>query len=309
MKRRSFIKKASASALMLGFAPYNLLAGSHKEYTKLTILHTNDLHSRILPFPRGSRYEGLGGAAKRASLIKDIRKQEKNILLLDSGDIFQGTPFFNKFGGELEFKLMSEMGYDASTLGNHDFDAGIDGLVKQLPFANFSFLNVNYDFDDTILYGKIEQYKIFKKKGLKIGVFGLGIELDGLVPEKLFKGIKYNNPIVKANEIAFLLKNDLKCDYVICLSHLGLKYNSEKVSDVKLAENSRHIDLILGGHTHTFLEEPMSVNNLDNVVVAINQVGWAGILLGRLEIYFEKNLKKNNKKTTPVIFSKKTIVK
>ncbi|MGB1017708.1 MAG: bifunctional metallophosphatase/5'-nucleotidase [Chitinophagales bacterium] len=309
MKRRSFIKKASVSALMLGTISNNLFAGTKEQFTKLTILHTNDLHSRILPFPKGSRYEGLGGAAKRAQLIKEIRAKEKNVLLFDSGDIFQGTPFFNQFGGELELKLMSEMAYDASTLGNHDFDAGLEGFEKQLHLANFPFLNVNYSFDDTILNGKIEKYKVFEKEGLKIGVFGLGIELNGLVPEKLYKGVLYEDPVIKANETAFFLKNKLKCDYVVCLSHLGLKYNSEKISDVKLAKNSQNIDLILGGHTHSFLDEPMKVNNLDNAVVAINQVGWAGILLGRLEIYFEKNLKKNRKKQTPVIFSKKTIVK
>ncbi|MGB0885895.1 MAG: bifunctional metallophosphatase/5'-nucleotidase [Chitinophagales bacterium] len=309
MKRRSFIKKASVSALMLGTISNNLFAGTKEQFTKLTILHTNDLHSRILPFPKGSRYEGLGGAAKRAQLIKEIRAKEKNVLLFDSGDIFQGTPFFNQFGGELELKLMSEMAYDASTLGNHDFDAGLEGFEKQLHLANFPFLNVNYSFDDTILNGKIEKYKVFEKEGLKIGVFGLGIELNGLVPEKLYKGVLYEDPVIKANETAFFLKNKLKCDYVVCLSHLGLKYNSEKISDVKLAKNSQNIDLILGGHTHSFLDEPMKVNNLDNAVVAINQVGWAGILLGRLEIYFEKNLKKNRKKQAPVIFSKKTIVK
>ncbi len=309
MKRRSFIKKASVSALMLGTISNNLFAGTKEQFTKLTILHTNDLHSRILPFPKGSRYEGLGGAAKRAQLIKEIRAKEKNVLLFDSGDIFQGTPFFNQFGGELELKLMSEMAYDASTLGNHDFDAGLEGFEKQLHLANFPFLNVNYSFDDTILNGKIEKYKVFEKEELKIGVFGLGIELNGLVPEKLYKGVLYEDPVIKANETAFFLKNKLKCDYVVCLSHLGLKYNSEKISDVKLAKNSQNIDLILGGHTHSFLDEPMKVNNLDNAVVAINQVGWAGILLGRLEIYFEKNLKKNRKKQAPVIFSKKTIVK
>ena len=310
MNRREFIIKSSIAGLFLGVAPFDLLANSNNSNIhKLTILHTNDTHSRILPFPKGTKYEGLGGVAKRAALISKIRSEEKNVLLLDSGDIFQGTPFFNEYGGELELKLMSVMGYDATTLGNHDFDAGIDGLVKQLPNANFPFLNVNYNFEKTALEGKIEKYKIFKKGSLKIGVFGVGIELDGLVPEKLCEGVIHNDPILHANIIADQLKNKLHCDFVICLSHLGLEYSSEKVSDLILAQKSSHIDLILGGHTHTFLDKPMVLNNLANEQVIINQVGWAGIILGRLDLYFKKENDKKAEKNATVFFSKKTIVK
>lgn len=309
MNRRQFIQKVGITSVLLSTSFLDVFALGKSEKVKITILHTNDMHSRILPFPKGTKYEGLGGMAKRASLIKKIRSEEKNVLLLDSGDIFQGTPFFNEFGGELELKLMSEMGYDASTLGNHDFDAGIDGLIKQLPNAKFPFLNVNYSFENTALDGKIDQYKIIEKENVRIGIFGVGVALEGLVPDKLCKGIVYNPPIEIANAIAKKLKEEMNCHFVICLSHLGYEYASDKVSDITLAKNSENIDLILGGHTHTFLDEPVTINNLNNQGVTINQVGWAGIQLGRLDIYFDKEKNKKTKKNRPVIFSEKTIVK
>ncbi len=292
MKRRIFLQKMAAGSLMIGTGALPLQAAVNPEVIKLTILHTNDVHSRIDPFPMdGGRNQGLGGASRRASLIKKIRAQEEHVLLLDSGDIFQGTPYFNLFGGELEFKLMSAMQYDAATIGNHDFDAGLEGLHKQLPHANFSFISSNYDFSDTLMADKVKPYQIFKKGPIKIGVFGLGIELKGLVPESLYGNTRYLDPIERANHYASLLKNDEKCDFVICLSHLGYRYREEKVSDTVLAENSRNIDLILGGHTHTFLNEPTIIKNLGGTATYINQVGWAGIMLGRLEVYFERNKK------------------
>ena len=312
MNRRSFIKRLSAAGIALGATslPFELLAGgSHEDFVKLTILHTNDTHSRIDPFPTGSKYAGLGGMAKRAHLIEQIRKEDNQVLLLDAGDIFQGTPYFNMYGGELEFKLMSEMGYDATTLGNHDFDAGVDGLIKQLPLANFPFLNTNYNLSNSALQDHIKPYKVFEKGDIKLGVFGVGIELDGLVPDKLFGDIKYENPISAANETASLLKNDLNCDLIICLSHLGLSYKSKKVSDLILAQSTENVDIIIGGHTHTFLDKPMIVNNLKGTPVVINQVGWAGINLGRLDVTMVKDKKKILKKTPPAIFSRKTIVK
>ena len=312
MNRRSFIKKISFGGIALGLSslPLELLAGGkHSDFQKLTILHTNDTHSRIDPFPAGSKYAGLGGMAKRAHLVQQIRDKEEQVLVLDAGDIFQGTPYFNMYGGELEFKLMSEMGYDATTLGNHDFDAGVDGLIKQLPLANFPFLNTNYNLQNSPLFDKIEQYKVFQKGAIKVGVFGVGIELDGLVPDKLFGDIRYDDPIAKANMTANLLKNDLKCDLVICLSHLGLKYEHNKVSDLILAQSTENVDIIIGGHTHTFLDKPVIVNNLNGLPVVVNQVGWAGINLGRLDITMVKEKNKSKKNSTPVITSEKTIVK
>ena len=293
MDRRSFIKNTTYSGLLLTTGAYPLLAdASEPEITRLTILHTNDVHSRIEPFPMdGSRNEGLGGVAKRSTLISRIREEQKNILLLDAGDIFQGTPYFNFFGGELEMKLMSELGYDAATIGNHDFDGGIDGLDKQLANANFPLLISNYNFNDTILNGKTKPYKIFNKGGLKVGVFGLGIELKGLVPASLYKATLYEDPITAAKKWATHLKNEEKCDFVICLSHLGYKYDENKVSDRVLAQNTSNIDLIIGGHTHTFMKEPERLMNMAGKPVLINQVGWAGIILGRLDVFFERNKK------------------
>lgn len=260
---------------------------------KLTILHTNDVHSRIDPFPEdGSRNAGLAGVARRAALIKKIRAEEEHVLLLDAGDIFQGTPYFNLYGGELELKLMSQMGYDAATLGNHDFDNGIEGLLKQMPHANFPFLVANYDLSETALADKVQAYKVFKKGRLRIGVFGLGIDLNGLVDPTNHNDLKYLDPITVANATAKFLKEKQNCDLVICLSHLGYKYSTDKVSDRKLANACSNIDLIIGGHTHTFMKEPEKLKAADGKDIQIFQVGFAGINLGRIDFYFEQQGRK-----------------
>ncbi len=292
--RRAFLKKTligGAGMIALNAIPNEAFAKS--DMVKITILHTNDVHSHIDPFPDNHpKFPGLGGAVRRAALIKKIRSEEKNVLLLDVGDIFQGTPYFNMYGGELEFKLMSMMNYDATTIGNHDFDNGLEGLVKQLPNANFPFINCNYDFSDTAMAGKTIPHKIFIKEGIKIGVFGLGIELEGLVEKKMYANTRYLDPIEKAAEAAHFLKNDQKCDLIICLSHLGYKYENKKISDVELAKHSKNIDIILGAHTHTFLNNPLSFNNIDNKEVLVAQVGWAGIRLGRIDYIFKNKSKK-----------------
>lgn len=280
MNRKDFIKHVGLLAAGSAIAPLHTF-GQDKD--RLVILHTNDWHSHIEPFAANDkRYPAQGGAARRATLIKQIRKEYKNVLLLDSGDIFQGTPYFNYYGGELEFKLMSEMGYDFATLGNHDFDGGIDGLAKQLPNASFEFLNANYDFGNTILAEKIKPYSIIQKGKFQIGVFGVGIELNGLVPKKLYGEIKYNDPIKSANDTAAILKSK-GCNLIVCLSHLGYDYKSNKLSDITLAKTSKNIDLILGGHTHTFLSSPQPVLNQNGKEIFINQTGWAGINLGRVD--------------------------
>lgn len=293
MKRRSFIKNITQSGVALYAGPWLAGAMTAPETVKLTILHTNDVHSRLDPFPKdGSRNSGKGGAARRAALIKNIRAEEENVLLLDAGDIFQGTPYFNFFGGEIEMKVMSQMGYDAATIGNHDFDGGVDGLVSQLKHCSFPLLSANYDFSDTALNGQTQPVQIFDKGGLKIGVFGLGIKLDGLVPEELYKGTRYLDPLSAARDQASYLKNERKCDYVICLSHLGYKYRNEnKPSDHILASQSTDIDMIIGGHTHTFLARPTLLNNRNDEPVIVNQVGWGGLYLGRIDVYFERSKK------------------
>lgn len=298
--RRSFIKKIGATTLGAALFPYKIFG--NEAITRLTILHTNDMHSHIHPIDYG-RNKGLGGIAERASIIKQIRKKNDQVLLLDSGDIFQGTPYFNFYAGELELKVMSEMQYDAATLGNHDFDNGLDGLKNQLHLAKFPFLCANYDFSKTILHNRFKPFKIFQKGLLKVGVFGIGIELAGLVPKKLYKETIYLDPITKANYYASLLKNDFRCNLVICLSHLGFKYEEKKVSDVILAKETKHIDLILGGHTHTFLEKPVKEKNKEGKDVLINQVGWAGINIGRVDFIFGQ--KKEKKETLSNVISVK----
>ena len=297
MNRKEFLKTVGGGTLALSLAP-NLVFASQKSILdknaayKLTVLHTNDQHSRIEPFDSSySRNPNQGGFARRATLIQQIRSQEKNVLLFDAGDIFQGTPYFNFYGGELEFKLMSMMGYDAATMGNHDFDNGLEGFLKALPNAKFPFITSNYDFSNTILDGKTEKYKIFKKDGIKVGLFGVGIELDGLVGKKQYQETKYLNPVEIAQHYADFLRKEKGCDLVICLSHIGFDYrdDADKISDKKLAAQTDNIDLILGGHTHTFLPEPQSFTNKSGKNVLVNQVGWAGLLLGRIDFYFDKN--------------------
>ena len=308
MKRRDFIHKTVASSALLALPSLPLMGFSTNEIKQITILHTNDVHSHIDPFPANDpKNANMGGVSRRASLIENIRKDQPNVLLLDAGDVFQGTPYFNYYGGEIEFKLMSQMGYDAGTLGNHDFDNGIDGFLKMKPFANFPFINCNYDVSNTALNGKLEPYKVFKKSGLKIGVTGVGIDLNGLVPQKNFKDLVYLNPIEKANENARILKDELKCDLVICLSHLGLDYNTQKVSDMILAKESMNIDLILGGHTHTFLDTPRILTNKIGKEVMIHQVGWAGLRLGKIDYVFSSQNNNNNKGFSKIKVFKKSI--
>ena len=304
MKRRNFIKNTAATSALLSLSGLSLSSFSTIKEKKITILHTNDMHSHIDPFPENHpRNPSMGGAAKRANIIEQIRKEEANVLLLDAGDVFQGTPYFNYYGGELEFKLMSMMKYDLATLGNHDFDNGIDGFYAQLPHANFEFVSANYDFKNTELNGIVKPYKTFIKDEIKIGVFGLGIELEGLVDKKLYKETKYNNPIEVATDITKTLKEKEKCDLIICLSHLGFDYKNEKdkVSDLKLAAATQDIDLIIGGHTHTFLDKPVVKTNKVGKQVIINQVGAYGINLGRIDFYLSDVSKYISKERNIVI--------
>lgn len=291
INRRSFVRNVALGTIGCSLMPKNIFA--KEDIIRLTILHTNDMHSHIEPIV-GGRNNGLGGMAQRAALINKIREENEHVLLLDAGDIFQGTPYFNWYGGELEFKLMSKMGYDAATLGNHDFDNGLEGLNRQLPHANFPFLCANYDFAGTLLHDKFLPFKIIKKGELKIGIFGIGIELDGLVPKALYDETIYIDPIERSNYFANLLKNELDCDLVICLSHLGYSYKEQKISDIILAEQTKNINLIIGGHTHTFLDKPVSKINAEQKEVMIAQVGWAGIKLGRIDYTFsQKKMLKN----------------
>jgi len=291
MNRRRFIQNTSATAAFLGFGSLSLQSFGKPTTKHITILHTNDVHSHIEAFPPNhSQNANMGGVARRATLVNGIREENPNTLLLDAGDIFQGTPYFNFYGGELEFKLMSLLKYDAATIGNHDFDNGIEGLYKQLPNASFELLSANYNFKNTIMDTHVKPYKIFIKDGIKIGVFGLGIELEGLVDKNMYKETLYNDPVSVAQDMSRILNEEENCDLVICLSHLGYHYknNSKKISDLKLASLTKGIDLIIGGHTHTLLKKPTVTKNIDGENMLVNQVGWAGLHLGRIDFYFDE---------------------
>lgn len=249
----------------------------------LVILHTNDTHSRIEPLPETDRTSpGKSGVVRRAELIDQIRKENKNVLLFDAGDFLQGTPYFNLFKGEVEVKAMNLMGYDAATLGNHEFDYGLEILEKVVREANFPIVSSNYDFSQTALKNLIKPFIILKKDGVRIGVIGINIQPRGLIAAGNYEGMKYLDPVKTANEIAELLTTKYKCDMIVCLSHLG--YNA----DLNLAESTKGIDLIVGGHSHTYMKEPAIRKNLDNKEVTIFQTNGRGVYVGRLDIELKK---------------------
>lgn len=304
MKRRDFIKQLGGASTLAMVGGLTLPSFIPKKQKHITILHTNDTHSHIEPFKANhTRYANRGGVSRRASLIEQIRLENKNTLLLDAGDIFQGTPYFNYFEGALEFKLMSMLKYDVATIGNHDFDNSINGLYKQLPNAKFDFVSANYDFKNTVLDTHVKPYKIIFKDGIKIGIFGLGIKLDGLVDKRMYKETTYLNPIEITQDITNTLKNEEHCDLIICLSHLGYyhKNNPDTISDLNLAKATKNIDLIIGGHTHTFLPKPTIIRNIDDKNTLINQVGAYGVNLGRIDFYFDENNNKSSNGTTILV--------
>jgi 5'-nucleotidase len=304
--RRKFIREGSMASVAL-LASSFIKVNAADAVEKLTVLHTNDVHSRLDPFPNdGSRNAGLGGVVARAALIKQIRTEADNVLLLDAGDIFQGTPYFNIYKGEPEIKAMTLMEYDAATMGNHDFDAGIENFAKQLQHAGFPIVICNYDFSGTAMEGRSLPYKVFQKGNLKVGITGVGIELKGLVPENLSGKTTYHDPVAKANEAADELKKKHKCDFIICLSHLGDKYEDDKLSDEILAKESYDIDLIIGAHTHKLFSQPRKYRNRKNSDVIVNQVGWGGLNLGRLDFVFNRSGKKNLAQSHTVVIGKKT---
>ena len=292
MKRRYFLDKISSSTILglsfplLGFEKYN------PNSKKITIVHTNDVHSHIDPFPPEDPLNpNSGGVIARTKIINEIKKDNPNTLILDAGDIFQGTPYFNFFGGEIELKLMSKMGYNASTLGNHEFDNGLKGLAKSLKYANFSIINSNYNLKNTPIENEIKKYEIHIIDGVKIGIFGLGIELNGLVEKKLYNGVEYLNPLEITQDITDKLKNEYQCDIIICLSHLGFKYQKEEIMcDLMLARKTKNIDLIIGGHTHTFMKKPVEIKKLVGEKVIINQVGCFGINIGKIDFYLSNKI-------------------
>ena len=289
MNRRKFIYNSSLASLsVMGLNSCNL---TNKD-VKLTILHTNDVHSQIDPFPiNHNKYPDRGGFARRANIFKGLMKINPNTLIFDAGDIFQGTPYFNFFKGDLELSLMKKMGYNAATIGNHEFDAGLNSLKKNILNNDFQFISSNYNFDNTELEGLVSKYKVYNRQGIKIGVFGLGIELNGLVNSSLYRETKYYDPVEIAKEMTRKLKEEKKCDLIICISHLGHTYQNDKISDLKLGKLTSDIDLIIGGHTHTLLKKPEIIKNSKNEDVIINQVGSNGVFVGKIDFNFS-NLNK-----------------
>ena len=255
----------------------------------ITVLHTNDTHSRIESLsPNDKRYPDRGGYAYRSAIIKNIKSQQPNLLLFDAGDFLQGTPYFNFYKGALEVDLMNKLGYRAVTLGNHEFDLGVDHLAFVLKKAKFSIVNCNYDVSKTPLKKIVKPWVIFKIGGVKIGVTGLGVNPDGLISPENFKGIIYHDPYSSLVGVVKLLKVDKKCDYIICLSHLGYQQPEGVASDVEIVKNCDNLDLICGGHTHTLLERADSVIDRNGKVVFVTQSGSMGVSLGRMDVDFSR---------------------
>lgn len=257
----------------LGFSAYG------QNTKELIILQTSDVHSRIEPInQKGDRNYGEGGFVRRATFLQQFRKEHENVLLFDCGDISQGTPYYNMFQGEVEIKLMNEMGYDAMTIGNHEFDFNVDNMERLFKMAEFPVVCANYNLDATVLKDVVKPYVILNKYGLKIGVFGLGARPEGLIQANKCEGVVYEDPVGISNEVAALLKEEEGCDLVICLSHLGIQM------DEHLVAKTRNIDVILGGHSHTFMQEPKTYLNMDGKEVSILHTGKSGVRVGRLDL-------------------------
>ncbi|MDR3653549.1 MAG: metallophosphatase [Paludibacter sp.] len=257
---------------------------------KLVILHTNDTHSQVEPTEKSSlKTADMGGYARRMGVIKQIREHEKNVLLVDAGDYCQGTPYFNFFNGRVEIDAMNRMKYDAGTLGNHEFDNGIDTLAEVLKKAQFPLISSNYDLSKTALNGMIKPYIVLKRAGLRIGIMALDVNPNSLIFQKNYKGMIYEDPIEKANEISTLLKKKEKCDVIICLSHLGAVSPKGVVNDFEVAHNTRYIDVIIGGHSHSMVTNTTE-KNADGKPIVIAQMGKSGLYLGKVELELEKKL-------------------
>jgi 5''-nucleotidase/2'',3''-cyclic phosphodiesterase and related esterases len=255
---------------------------------RVVILHTNDTHSQIEPTVISNlETSDMGGAARRLGMLQNIRGEEKNVLLFDAGDFCQGTPYFNFHNGRVEIDAMNRMNYDAVTLGNHEFDNGIDTLVAVLKNAKFPIVSSNYDVSQTPLKEFVKPYIIIKKFGLKIGVMAINVNPASLVMQNNYKGLIYNDPLVVAQQTSEFLKKKKKCDLVICLSHLGYSLRDNVPDDIKIAQNTQYIDVIIGGHSHSLLQNA-SETNLDGKKVVIAQMGKSGLYLGKIDLTLEK---------------------
>jgi 5'-nucleotidase len=306
MDRRKFLGASllggAASALSAKAAPRFLFTNSFAEFavpllrpakdeTLITILHTNDMHSQIDPLPANDRNAGKGGVARRATLVKRIRAENPNTLLLDAGDAFQGTPYFNFYKGEVEYKSMSAIGYDVVTLGNHDFDNGVEGLAAAMKFATFEFVSTNYDVRGTPIESRVKPYVVRDIAGVRVGIFGLGINPEGLITPENFKGIKYFDPVKVSRGAVQVLREREHCAMVVCASHLGYYPNPKQneLGDTQVASQVDGIDFIASGHTHTFMKEPVVTKQPSGGSTIIFQVGKSGIYLGRVDFTVKAN--------------------
>jgi 5'-nucleotidase len=254
--------------------------------TLITILHTNDTHSQIDPLPDNDKqYGGKGGVARRATLVKRVRKENPNTLMIDAGDVFQGTPYFNFYKGEVEYKSMSLIGYDVGTLGNHDFDNGVDALVAAMKFANFDFVSSNYDVRGTPLEARVKRYVVRKLGGVRVGLFGMGVSPDNLITPDNFKGVKYLDPVQSAREVVQILRQRERCNLVVAMSHLGYYANPKdgEIGDTQVASQVDGIDFIASGHTHTFMQKPVLAKQPSGNDTIVFQVGKSGIYVGRVD--------------------------
>lgn len=277
--------KILAIAFLVIISTFQLAA---EKKIKLVILHTNDTHSQVEPTEKSNlKTADMGGYARRMGVIEKIRSEEKNVLLFDTGDFSQGTPYFNFFNGRVEIDALNRMQYDAGTLGNHEFDNGIDTLAVILQKARFPMISSNYEVDNTPIKNQIQPYLILKKFGLKIGIMALNVDPKSLIIESNYRGLVYRDPIEKAQELSAFLKNKKKCDLVICLSHLGSDSTSVDVNDFTVAHQTKHIDIILGGHSHSLLEN-VKTNNANGKKVIISQMGKSGLYLGRIDLDLKK---------------------
>ena len=287
MNRRRFLTNSAAfGATLIGLPRgLELISGYAAADTIITILHTNDTHSQIEPLPANDANAGKGGVARRATLVKRVRQENPNTLLVDAGDVMQGTPYFNFYRGEVEYKAMSAIGYDVGTLGNHEFDNGVEPLAAALKFANFDVVSANYDVKGTVLEGRVKPYVVKTLAGIKVGLFGLGISPVALITPANFKGVTYNDPVVSAREVVKTLREKERCALVVCMSHLGY-YEDGKRGDSLVASQVDGIDFIAGGHTHTFMKEPVKTKQPCGAETLIFQVGKSGINVGRVDFTF-----------------------
>jgi 5'-nucleotidase len=284
INRRTFLTTSAAFGATVAAFPRDLLSASAAD-TVITILHTNDTHSQIDPLPANDANAGKGGVARRATLVKRIRKENPNTLLVDAGDVLQGTPYFNFYKGEVEYKAMSAIGYDVGTLGNHEFDNGVDALAAALKFANFDVVSANYDVKGTVLEQRVKRYVVKTVGGIKIGLFGLGVSPVGLITPDNFKGVTYIDPVVAARDVVKKLREEERCALVVGMSHLGY-YEDGKRGDSLVAAQVDGIDFIASGHTHTFMKEPVFQTQPCGAKTMIFQVGKSGIHLGRVDFTF-----------------------